>query len=34
MNVIYKVSKLLPSIYDAVIKELAVNVEEKYKKSF
>ena len=34
MNVIDKVSKLLPSIYDAIKKELVVKVEEKYKKSF
>ena len=31
-NVINKVSKLLPSIYDAVKKELVSKVEEKYKK--
>ena len=31
-NVIDKVSKLLPSIYDAIKKELVVKVEEKYKK--
>ena len=34
INVIDKVSKLLPSIYDAIKKELVVKVEEKYKKSF
>ena len=31
-NVIDKVSKLLPSIYDAIKKELVVRVDEKYKK--
>ena len=34
INVIDKVSKLLPSIYDAIKKELVVKVDEKYKKSF
>jgi len=34
MNVIDKVSKLLPSIYDAIKKELVVKVDEKYKRSF
>ena len=33
MNVIDKVSKLLPSIYDAIKKELVVKVDEKYKNS-
>ena len=33
INVIDKVSKLLPSIYDAIKKELVVKVEEKYKNS-
>ena len=33
INVIDKVSKLLPSIYDAIKKELVVKVDEKYKKS-
>ena len=32
INVIDKVSKLLPSIYDAIKKELIVRVDEKYKK--
>ena len=32
INVIDKVSKLLPSIYDAIKKELVVRVDEKYKK--
>jgi len=32
--VIDKVSKLLPSIYDAIKKELVVRVDEKYKNSF
>ena len=32
--VINKVNKLLPSVYDAIKKELVVKVEEKYKKSF
>ena len=32
INIIDKVSKLLPSIYDAIKKELAVRVDEKYKK--
>jgi hypothetical protein len=32
INVIDKVSKLLPSIYDAVKKELVVRIDEKYKK--
>ena len=32
INVIDKVSKLLPSIYDAIKKELKIKVEEKYKK--
>jgi len=34
INVIDKISKILPSIFDAVKKELAAKVEEKYKKSF
>ena len=34
ISVIDKVSKLLPSIYDAVKKELVIKAEEKYKKSF
>tara|TARA_B110000438_G_scaffold250921_1_gene255038 strand:+ start:199 stop:489 length:291 start_codon:yes stop_codon:yes gene_type:complete len=33
-NIIDKVSKLLPSIYDGIKKELLVRVDEKYKKSF
>jgi len=33
INVIDKVNKLLPSIYDAIKKELSVKVHEKYKKS-
>ena len=33
MNVIDKVSKLLPSIYDSIKKELVVKVDEKYKNS-
>ena len=32
INVIDKVSNLLPSIYDAIKKELVVRVDEKYKK--
>ena len=32
INVVDKVSKLLPSIYDAIKKELVVRVDEKYKK--
>ena len=32
INVIDKVSKLLPSIYGAIKKELVIKVEEKYKK--
>ena len=32
INVIDKVSKLLPGIYDAIKKELVVRVDEKYKK--
>ena len=32
INVIDKVSKLLPIIYDAVKKELVVRIDEKYKK--
>jgi len=32
MNVIDKISGLLPSIYDAIKKELIVRVDEKYKK--
>ena len=34
INVIDKVSKLLPSIYDAIKKELVVRVDEKYKGIF
>ena len=33
INVIDKVSKLLPSIFDAIKKELVVKIEEKYKGS-
>ena len=33
INVIDKVSKLLPSIYDVIKKELRVKVDAKYKKS-
>ena len=33
-NVIDKVSKLLPGIYDAIKKELVLKVDEKYKGSF
>ena len=34
INVIDKVSMILPSIYDAIKKELVVKVDEKYKNSF
>ena len=33
MNVIDKVSKLLPGIYDAIKKELVMKVDAKYKRS-
>jgi len=34
INVIDKVSKILPSIFDGVKRELIIKVEEKYKKLF
>ena len=34
INVINKVSIILPSIFDGVKRELTIKVEEKYKKSF
>ena len=34
INVIDKVSIILPSIFDGVKRELTIKVEEKYKKSF